>query len=101
LTESDDDYPFLLEAIEEAEDQPEHARAELALAIFLLSRNYLLSSLDFERLFDFRGDVSRLAEARAAFHNLACEHIFFRLTESERGVRGDHPSVHSLMYISV
>src|SRR5262245_36529215 len=47
------DYEAAVAAVLEAEDEPERLRAELALTILLLGRNYNLAPEDFQALLTF------------------------------------------------
>jgi len=67
----DDEHQALLRVIVEAEDEPERLRAELALTIFLLSRNYHLTSTDYTELLDYAPGDPALGEMQAAVGELA------------------------------
>lgn len=77
------DYDSLLEAITVAEDEPERLRAELALAIHLLSLNYELEPEDYKAILAFPPNSSALHDAQHVFRSVAQEHIAIR-----RGVPG-------------
>jgi hypothetical protein len=64
----------ILQAIAEAEDEPERLRGELALAILLLSRNYDLSPGDFQAILSFAPGDPTLIEMQRAVHELASRH---------------------------
>ena len=83
---ADPEFLDLLDAIREAEDRAEMLRAELALAIHLLDRNYDLGPRQLQRLFEFDREGPTQSEAQHAFHELA--------VQAFRGVRpagGEHP----------
>jgi hypothetical protein len=67
----DQNHQALLRAIVEAEDEPERLRAELALTIFLLSRNYRLTSADYMAVLDYGPGDPALGELQAVVHELA------------------------------
>jgi hypothetical protein len=69
-----DGYAPTLAAVLEAEDESERLRAELALAIFLLGRNYDLSPAVFREILSFRPGDAALVEMQRAFHEVAVEH---------------------------
>jgi hypothetical protein len=71
----DPEYDALLDAVAEAEDTAERLRAELALTIFLLDRNYALNPDEIRALLTFRPGDPRLSEAQAAVHALALESL--------------------------
>jgi len=71
----DADYIALLEAIQEAEDRSDQLRAELALAIHLLSQNYDLDPDDYQTLLGFEPGSPELKAAQEAFHELALDHL--------------------------
>src|SRR4051794_36061040 len=68
---SDDDYRPLVGAVAESEDEAERLRAELALAIYLLARNYHLSPRDFRELLECRPDDPRIRAMKHSFRGLA------------------------------
>lgn len=69
------DYYAAVDAVREAEDHVEQLRAELALAICLLVRNYVLGPDTLFALLDYPpGDPARLASQRE-FHRVALEHL--------------------------
>jgi len=82
---TDAEYVSLIDAVESSEDEPDLKRAELALAIFLLSRNYDLNASEFERLFDFGQMTEGSSEAQEHFRELAMDHV-----RSARGASPDH-----------
>jgi hypothetical protein len=69
--EEEDEHQGLLRAIGEAEDEPERLRGELALAIYLLSLNYHLTSSDYTLLLSFDSRDPALAEMQTALGELA------------------------------
>ena len=75
----------LLDAIREAEDRAEMLRAELALAIHLLDRNYLLDARELLSLLDFDPVGPSQTAAQRAFHELAQR--AFRLVHATRRER--------------
>lgn len=75
LADADDpEYDACLLAVVEAEDRTELLRAELALTILLLSRNYHLKPGDFQDLLGFAPDDPALGEMQDAVHEVAIEH---------------------------
>jgi hypothetical protein len=68
-------YEPTVAAIWEAEDDTERLRAELALAIGLLARNYDLDPEAYQALLDYPPGNPGLAKMQCAFHELACEHV--------------------------
>lgn len=76
-------YRALARSIVESESRAEVLQAELALAIFLLGRNYHLSpSLCFQALRFEPGDPA-LSEAQEAIHSLAMDHVRARRAQAE------------------
>jgi hypothetical protein len=69
------EYLELIHIVQEAEDQSERRLAELALAIFLISLNYELSSTDLANLFTFQPRSQELVASQHAFESLARDHI--------------------------
>ena len=69
------EYPGLIRAMMEAEDQSERRLAELALAIFLIGLNYQLSSTELANLFTFQPRSQELADSQHAFESLTRDHI--------------------------
>jgi hypothetical protein len=65
----------VLREITEAEDAPDRLRGELALTIYLLSRNYDLLPDDYRVILEFAPGDPALAEMQAAVHDLANEQI--------------------------
>jgi len=75
LSHDEAEYDALLAGVLEAEDVPERLRAELALAIHLLGRNYDLDPADFSRVLEFPPGDPDLAARQHDFHNLAVDHL--------------------------
>jgi hypothetical protein len=69
------EYDALLAVICEAEDRVEGLLAELALTIFLLTRNYELAPNQLERLLQFRADDPSLRRLQAAVHEVVVESL--------------------------
>jgi hypothetical protein len=69
------DFGVLLEAVWEADDETERLRAELALAIYLLARNYDLGPNDYQELLGWAPGSPELAAGQQAFHDLATTHL--------------------------
>src|SRR4051794_3064968 len=68
------EFEATLRAVIEAEDEAEQLRAELALAIYLLSRNYDLGPADYRAILG--PPSSQTLEAmKQSFHQLAMDHI--------------------------
>ena len=61
----------MLREVVEAEDAADLLRAELALAIYLLSRNYHLTSKDFQEILEFAPGDPALAEMQRSVHEIA------------------------------
>jgi hypothetical protein len=72
---TDSEREALVAAVLEAEDRAERLRAELALAIHLLARNYRLGPADFLALLEFSPGDPALAALQRAFHEMALEHV--------------------------
>ncbi len=64
----------LLGEIDEAEEEADQLRGELALAIHLLARNYDLEPADYAGLLAFSPDDPRRADLRESFRALARRH---------------------------
>jgi hypothetical protein len=71
----DAEHIALLRAIGESEDQADRLRAELALTILLLSRNYDLSPSDYQAILGFRPSDRSLAALQHAIHELVVEQL--------------------------
>src|SRR3954447_13765680 len=71
----DPEHLALLRGVSEAEDDAERLRAELALAIFLLSRNYDLLPRDYRAILQFEPGDPALAEMQRAVHTLAADQV--------------------------
>ena len=67
----DDEHIAVLRAIGEAEEALERTRCELVLAIVLLSRNYDLTSRDYQAILGYAPGDPALAEMQRAVHALA------------------------------
>jgi len=65
----------VLREVGEAEDAADLLRAELALAIYLLSRNYHLTPKDFQEILEFASGDRALAEMQRSVHEIATRHI--------------------------
>jgi hypothetical protein len=70
-SKEDVEHQAVLREIGEAEDAADLLRAELALAIHLLSRNYDLTPEGFQAILDFAPGDPVLAEMQRAVHELA------------------------------
>lgn len=71
----DPELDGLLRCVAGAEDRPEQLRAELALTILLLSRNYVLRPEELGALLSFPPGDPRLAVLQERVHALAVEVI--------------------------
>jgi hypothetical protein len=82
----DDEHQLVLTAIGEAEDESERLRAELALAILLLSRNYNLTPADFEAILGYAPDDPALGQMQQAVRELATQQCqaLRRLSDASR-----------------
>lgn len=69
--QADPEYDAMLRVVYEAEDEAEQLRSELALTIFLLSRNYQLTSDAYQDLLDFQPGDPALIEMQQTVHVLA------------------------------
>jgi hypothetical protein len=69
------DYEGIIQAILEAEDKSEQCRAELALAILLLGRNYRLSPADYEQLLCSTAQSPDSRDWQLVFHHFAQDHL--------------------------
>lgn len=79
---ADPEYDGLLEMVSESEDRAETLRSELALTIFLLTRNYDLSPESLDRLLTFPPGDPALSALQRAVHDVAQES--FRLGAAAR-----------------
>ncbi len=70
---ADPEYDATFMAIFEAEDVAERLRAELALTILLLSRNYELTPEQFQELLGFPPDSPSLLEMQRAVHEMVLD----------------------------
>lgn len=71
-------YEAHLEAVTEAETEPEGRRAELALGLFLLEQNYVLGPADYAALFSAPFGGVRLEQIQDALHGVAWAHVHGR-----------------------
>lgn len=69
------DYVALLKVVREVDDLTERLRAELALAIHLLAKNYELNPEDYQELFGWASGSPELIAGQQAFHVLASTHL--------------------------
>ncbi|MFO0908517.1 MAG: hypothetical protein U0794_09170 [Isosphaeraceae bacterium] len=69
--DGDPQFDALLAGVEQADDQFERRRAELALAIFLLTRNYDLSAAELNSLLSFEHDAAGRDTFALSVHALA------------------------------
>jgi hypothetical protein len=67
-------YTATVAAVLDAEDETERLRAELALAIALLARNYDLGPADYQELLDSESGSPVTVAMQRAFHTVALEH---------------------------
>ena len=70
---NDPECAALLAEVSEAEDRADLLRAELALTVWLLRRNYELSPAQFEALLSFPEGDPRLSALQATVHQLVCD----------------------------
>jgi hypothetical protein len=68
------DYDALIDALDQAEDEAERARGELVLVIFLLTRNYNLTPMDYQSLLMAPSGSSALARLQSQFRKIAEMH---------------------------
>jgi hypothetical protein len=73
--QADPEYDAMLRLVFEAEDEAERLRSELALIVFLLSRNYQLTPDLYQELLDFPPGDPALVEMQRAVHALAIEQM--------------------------
>ena len=78
-TAAHDQYLGLIESLLDADNIWDRRRSELAFAIHLICQNYHLGAADLQALFTFPEGSSELAEAQAAFADLASEHIRYSI----------------------
>jgi len=71
----DPEYAYLVDAVADAEDAAELRRAELALGIYLIGRNYQFSSSEFAELLEVSPSSPRFEAVRAAFRSMADAHV--------------------------
>jgi hypothetical protein len=73
--QADPEYDAMLRAILEAEDESDRLRAELALTLFLLARNYRLTPDIYRRLLDFRPRSPLLEQMQRAVRAFTVEQM--------------------------
>jgi hypothetical protein len=83
------EYDSLLALVTGSEDHAETLRAELALSIFLLTRNYELSPEALDSILRFASDDPDLNALQRAVHEVACES--FRRGQTARSRPGTTP----------
>lgn len=76
-------YQSLTRAIAESESRAEVLQAELALAIFLLGRNYEMSPAVCFQALGFAPGDSALTDVQEAIHSLAMDHVRARRSQVE------------------
>jgi hypothetical protein len=69
------EYAATVAAVLDAEDEAERRRAELALTIALLARNYDLGPAEYQELLGGESGGPATATLQRAFHNVALEHM--------------------------
>ncbi len=69
------DYPAILHACLEAEDEAERLRSELSLAILLLSHNYCLRSSEYLSLLAYPSNHPALGALQRALRDVATVHL--------------------------
>ncbi len=74
-TAVDQEYELIVAWVACAEDEAELSRAELALGIYLLDRNYRLGPDDFARLLEVPPGTHQSEAVRAAFRRVAAVHV--------------------------
>jgi hypothetical protein len=67
---TDAEYDGLVEGLLEAEDQNDARKSELAIAMFLLSRNYQPTPREYEEIFSFRTQDATRSSAQEAISGL-------------------------------
>lgn len=80
----------LLACVIEAEDQAEVARAELALTIYLLDKNYRLGPNQLALLLTFQANDPDLAALQKAIHDAVLQKINTNLADSTAHIRSNH-----------
>jgi hypothetical protein len=88
----DAEYDGLVEGLLEAEDAAEARKFELAIAIFLLSRNYQPSPRDFEEIFCFGNNLAARDSAQEAISTLISSNLEPRRRRADNG--WSSPGVH-------
>ena len=81
---ADEGLSGLLGAILEAEDRSEQLRAELALAIHLLGRNYRLGPGEYRAILGFAPDSPLLGASQQTFHAIAMDYATRLCSRSTR-----------------
>ena len=69
------EYEMMVRAVIDSEDRYERQRAELALAILLLTRNYRLESRDLQAILSFPEGHPGVSKAQTVFHDVALTHV--------------------------
>jgi hypothetical protein len=82
LDHDDPEYVAMLRMVHEAEDRSEVLRAELALTIFLLSRNYELTPELYRTLLDFEPGDPDLVALQSEIHALALAQVALLRSEA-------------------
>jgi hypothetical protein len=72
--EADESLSGLLDGVLEAEDRSEQLRAELALAIHLLGRNYRIGPRQYQAILAFAAGSPLLGASQEAFHAVALDY---------------------------
>ena len=72
---SESNYDGMIRAMLQAEDRAERDIAELAFAIFLLHRNYVLSPADYQRLLGSGMRPKSHIDWQTEFRHIALEHL--------------------------
>ena len=98
LDHDDPEYVAMLRMVREAEDATERLRAELALTIFLLSRNYEISPELYQTLLDFEPGDPALTVLQRDVHALALAQV--ALLPSDEGA-AEHDPLRSEMLSSL
>jgi hypothetical protein len=89
----------VLREVGEAEDASDRLRAELALAIYLLSRNYHLMPKDFQVILEFAPGDPVLAEMQRSVHEIATKQTrALRLLADPNTVSAFVPPTHRRLF---
>ncbi len=72
---NDPEYDALVQGLLEAEDESEARKFELAIAIWLLSRNYQPSPREYEEIFSFASDNAARSCAQEAISTLIASNL--------------------------